>query len=197
LRREGGKARVLQGAFACLLPLALAACEGTSLLKTESLKLAVTPANIATNFSSAHTEGTVEIYSRVARGAKACWFGTGKPLEASHVFEGKLEPESEGGAAEVAVHIRTSDQPNPRGGKVFIVSITKEGEGTSLVTESRRLPDALANSLRADVAKWARTGSVECGALAMPENQVAAGAPPLPERKPAVKRAKGKAKGKK
>jgi len=187
----------MRAALACLLPLALMGCEGTNLLKTESLKLAVTPANLATNFSSTHTEGTPEIYSRVARGAKTCWFGTGKPLEASHVFEGKLEPESEGGEAEVAVHIRTPDQPSPRGGKVFIVSITKEGEGSSLVTESRRLPDALANSLRADVAKWARTGSVECGVLAMSESRVAANAPPIPERKPALKRAKSKAKGKK
>ena len=198
MRREGRNAGVLQGAFACLLPLALAACEGTGLLKTESLRAAVTPTNLATNFSSTHTEGTIEIYSRVARGAKACWFGTGKPLEASHVFEGKLEPESEGGAAEVAVHIRTPDQPSPRGGKVFIVSITKEGDSTSLVTESRRLPDALANSLRAVVAKWARTGSVECGVLEA-ANPIAAAsiAQSLPERKPAVKKAKGKAKGKK
>jgi hypothetical protein len=188
---------VLQGAFSCLLLFALAACEGTSLLTTESLKLAVVPANFATNFSSVHTQGTGEIYSRVARGAKACWFGTGKPLEASYVFEGKLEPESEGGAAEVAVHIRTPDQPNPRGGKVFIVAITKDGASTSLVTESRRLPDALANTLRADVAKWARTGSVECGVLAMPDSPIAASALSLPERKPAVKRAKRKAKARK
>lgn len=187
----------MRAAFACLLPLALMGCEGTSLLKTDSLKLAVTPTNLATNFSSAHTEGTHEIYSRVARGAKSCWFGAGKPLEASHVFEGKLEPESEGGAAEVAVHIRTPDQPNPRGGKVFIVSITKEGEGSSLVTESRRLPDALANSMRADVAKWARTGSAECGVLAMPDSPIDASALSLPERKPVVKKAKSKAKARK
>jgi hypothetical protein len=108
-----------------------------------------------------------------------------------------LAPASEGGAGEVAVHLRTPDQPNPRGGKVFIVSIAKEGEGSSLLTDSRRVPETLAHSMRADVARWARTGSVECGVLAIPESQVASDAPPLPERKPVVKKAKGKAKGRK
>jgi len=173
----------------CLVAIALAACEGTSLLKTESLSASVALGN----YSSSHTEGTHEIYSRVARGAKACWFGVGKPLEKGHVFEGVLAPESDGGAAEVAVHVRTPDQPSPRGGKVFIVSITKEGEGASLVTENRRLPDALAQSMRGDVARWAKTGSAECGALDV-ANPISTSsiAPALPEKKPAVKKAKGK-----
>jgi len=176
------------GAFACLVAPLLAACEGTSVLKTASLSTSVALGN----YSSSHTEGTGEIYSRVARGAKACWFGPGKPLEETHVFEGKLDPESEGGAAEVAVHIRTPDQPNPRGGKVFVVSIKKEGEGSSLVTENRRLPEPLADAMRTDVARWAKTGSVECSVLAGPESQTAANAPPLPERKPAAKKAKAR-----
>jgi hypothetical protein len=192
LGRAIWQARALRGAL-LLTPFALAACEGTSLLKTESLKAVVTPTNYASNFSSVHSEGTPEIYSRVARGAKACWFGPGRPLEKTHVFEGKLEPESEGGAAEVAAHIRTPDQPNPRGGKVFIVTMTKQGDGTNLVTESRRLSDELANAMRADVARWAKTGSVECSELeAANPIATASTAPPLPERKPIVKKAKGK-----
>lgn len=180
---------MMLGAFACLVPPLLAACEGTSVLKTASL-----PTSVALgNYSSSHTEATPEIYSRVARGAKACWFGPGKPLEESHVFEGKLDPESEGGAAEVAVHIRTPDQPSPRGGKVFIVTITKEGEGSSLVSENRRLPEPLAHAMRSDVARWAKTGSIECSVLE-PGSQTAANTPPLPERKPAMKRAKARKK---
>lgn len=183
---------MLRGAFACVVSLGLLGCEGTSVLKTASLPTSVSLGN----YSSSHSEGTHEIYSRVARGAKACWFGPGKPLEKTHVFEGELAPESEGGAAEVAVHIRTPDQPSPRGGKVFIVSITREGGGSSLVTEHRRISETLAHAMRADVARWAKSGSVECSALALPESQVAAGdAPPLPERKPVAK--KTKAKGKK
>ncbi len=185
----------LKGALACLAVLVLAGCEGTSVLKTEALTAAVTPANYASNFSSVHSEGTHEIYSRVARGAKACWFGPGKPLEQTHVFEGKLEPESEGGGGEVAAHIRTPDQPSPRGGKVFIVTMTREGGGTSLVTEARRLPDGLANAMRADVARWAKTGSVECSELEVANPiSTASISPALPERKPAVKKEKGKKK---
>jgi hypothetical protein len=171
--------------------LALAGCEGTSLLKTESLATSVAIGN----YSSSHTEATHEIYSRVARGAKACWFGTGKPLESGYVFEGALAPESDGGAAEVAIHVRTPDQPSPRGGKVFIVSITREGEGASLVTENRRMPDTLAHAMRTDVARWAKTGSVECSALEVASPiSTASVASALPERKPAVKKAKGKTK---
>ena len=187
---------MLRGALACLAVLAFAGCEGTSLLKTESLTAAIAPTNIASNFSSVHTERTPEIYSRVARGAKACWFGPGKPLEKAYVFEGALAPDSEGGVGEVAAHIRTPDQPSPRGGKVFIVTITREGDGTSLVTEARRIPDALANAMRADVARWAKTGSIECGTLEVADPITTSSiAQSLPERKP-VKKAKAKAKKK-
>lgn len=179
-----------QGALVCLASLAVAGCEGTGVLKTASLPTSVSLGN----YSSSHAEATSEIYSRVARGAKACWFGPGKPLEKAYVFEGELAPDSEGGAAEVAVHVRTPDQPNPRGGKVFIVSITREGDGSSLVTESRRIPETLAHAMRADVARWARSGIVDCSELALSEGQLAANAPPLPERKPAVKKAKAKGK---
>ncbi len=187
----------MQGALACLGLIALAGCEGTSVLKTESLQPAVSlPASVAMgNYTSTHSEPTHEIYSRVARGAKACWFGIGKPLEKSYVFEGQLAPESDGGAAEVAVHIRTPDQPSPRGGKVFIVSITREGGGSSLAAENRRIPDTLASTMRADVARWAKTGSVECGELevANPISTASIGSA-LPERKPTLKKAKGKKK---
>lgn len=182
-------------ALACLGLAVLAGCEGTSVLKTESLQTSVTSVSLG-NYSSSHSEATHEIYMRVARGAKACWFGAGRPLENSYLFEGELASASDGGAAEVAVHIRTPDQPSPRGGKVFIVSITREGEGSSLVTENRRIPDALAHAMRSDVARWAKTGSVECSELEVANPiSTASIVSALPERKPAAK--KSKAKGKK
>lgn len=172
----------------CLALLVLAGCGSTTeILKTASVAaLPKLPAAApVTSVSSTHSEGTHEIYSRVARGAKACWFGPGKPLVKNYVFEGEVAPEAEGGAAEVAVHIRTPDQPSPRGGKVFIATITKVADGSSLVTESRRIPDTMAASMSADVARWTKTDSVECGDLVLPENVSVANAPPLPERKPA------------
>jgi hypothetical protein len=182
-----------------LVAVALGGCGGTDLLKTSSLSalpdLPKLPASIAiTPHSSSHGESTHEIYSRVARGAKTCWFGPGKPLVKGYVFDGEAASDADGGAAEVAVHVRTPDQPNPRGGKVFIVSITKVADGSKLEMESRRLSDVMAEQMRANVAKWAKTGSVECGPLTVPGEEVAANAPPLPERKPVVKKAKGKGK---
>jgi hypothetical protein len=186
----------------CLAALTLAGCGGTDLLNTSSLPTLPTlpdlpklPAAIAiTGHSSSHSENTHEIYSRVARGAKTCWFGPGKPLVKGYVFEGEAASEADGGAAEVAVHVRTPDQPNPRGGKVFIVSITKVADGSKLEMESRRIPDQMAEQMRANVARWAKSGTVECSPVTVPGAEVAANTPPLPERKPAVKKTKSKAK---
>lgn len=183
-------------AAGCLVVLILAGCSGTELLDTSSLpKLPTLPAAVAiTGHSSSHTESTHEVYSRVARGAKTCWFGPGKPLVKGYVFDGEAASDADGGAAEVSVHVRTPDQPNPRGGKVFIVGIAKVADGAKLEMESRRIPDVMAEQMRADVARWAKSGSVECGPLTVPGAEVASNAPPLPERKPAAKKAKAKAK---
>jgi hypothetical protein len=190
-------ARPAWAAAGCLVALMLAGCGSTELLKTASLaKLPSLPTSIAiTAHSSNHSENTHEIYSRVARGAKTCWFGPGKPLVKAYVFDGEAASDADGGAAEVAVHVRTPDQPNPRGGKVFIVGITKVADGSKIEMESRRISDIMAEQLRADVARWAKTGSVECGPLTVPGAEVASGVPPLPERKPVVKRTKSKGRG--
>ena len=186
-----GSARIWSAAVVCLMSLVLGGCEGTGVLKTASLSSLPTLPTI-TAHSSNHSESTHEIYSRVARGAKTCWFGPGKPLVKGYVFDGEAASDADGGAAEVAVHVRTPDQPNPRGGKVFIVSITKVADSSKLEMESRRIPDGMAEQLRADVARWAKTGSVECGIVTVAGAEVAANTVPLPERKPAVKKTKGK-----
>jgi hypothetical protein len=190
--REGaGPTRIVSAAVVCAIAFLLGACEGTGILKTASLQSLPTLPTI-TAHSSNHSENTHEIYSRVARGAKTCWFGPGKPLAAGYVFDGEAASDVDGGAAEVAVHVRAPDQPNPRGGKVFIVSLTKVADGSKLEMESRRIPDGMAEQLRADVTRWAKTGSVECGTVTVPGAEVAANTIPLPERKPAVKKTKGK-----
>lgn len=191
-----GPARIGSAVIVCAIALVLGACEGTGVLKTASLSNLPTLPTVAA-YSSNHSESTHEIYSRVARGAKTCWFGPGKPLVKGYVFDGEAASDVDGGAAEVAVHVRTPDQPNPRGGKVFIVSITKVADRSKLEMESRRIPDTMAEQLRADVARWAKTGSVECGTVTVPGAEVAANTPPLPERKPAVKKTKTKSKSKK
>jgi hypothetical protein len=179
-------------AVACLVPLALAACgNATELLNTASVpplpSLPSLPQSIAvTPHTSSHSESTHEIYARVARGAKTCWFGPGKPLVKNYAFDGEAASEADGGAAEVSVHVRAPEQPNARGGKVFVVKITKEADGSKLEMENRRIPETMAEQMRADVAKWAKTGSIECGVVTVPGTEVAASVP-LPERKPAMK----------
>ena len=184
---------------ACILPLALGACGNASeLLNTASVpslgSMPSLPKSIAvTPYTSSHGEGTHEIYARVARGAKTCWFGPGKPLVKGYAFDGEAAAEADGGAAEVSVHVRAQDQPNGRGGKVFVIRIAKEADGAKLEMENRRIPEAMAEQMRADVAKWAKTGEVECGAVTVPGTEVAASVP-LPQRKPELKKAKPKYK---
>ncbi len=187
---------------ACLVPLALGACGSTTeLLNTASVpalpSLPSLPKAVAvTPHTSSHGESTHEIYARVARGAKTCWFGPGKPLVKGYAFDGEAASEADGGAAEVSVHVRAPDQPNARGGKVFVVTVAKEADGSKLEMENRRIPEAMAEQMRADVARWAKTGEVECSAVTVPGTEVAATVP-LPERKPAVKAATTKGKKKK
>ncbi len=188
-------------AVACIAALALGACGNASeLLNTSAVpslpSLPDLPKSVAiTPHTSSHSESTHEIYTRVARGAKTCWFGPGKPLVKGYAFDGEASPDADGGAATVAIHVRVPDQPNARGGRVFVVSIAKEASGAKLEMENRRIPEAMAEQMRADVARWAKTGAVECSAVTVPGTEVAASVP-LPERKPAPPKTKVKTRKK-
>src|SRR5262245_21761566 len=46
------------------------------------------------------------IYTLVARGIHACWFGAGGPLSNSHVFRAEAQSPTKGGQAEIMIHER-------------------------------------------------------------------------------------------
>ena len=62
---------------------------------------------------------SAEIYSRIARGANACWFGPRGRLGATHILHADVAPSMNGGAVEMVVHERATDQPKPWGYKSF------------------------------------------------------------------------------
>jgi hypothetical protein len=104
-----------------------------------------------------------EVYSRVARGAMACWFGTAGPLKADYVYHAEAEPAGLGGKAEILIHERDRTKDTQKGEKAFRIGIAKDGEATSLVVENVKLPEPLAKSMEAHVRRWG-SGSIGCAA---------------------------------
>jgi hypothetical protein len=104
-----------------------------------------------------------QVYSRLARGAMACWFGHSGPLKADYVYHAQAEPASHGGKAQIVIHERDRQSENPRGLRAFRVSITPEGETASVSIENLNLPEPLASSMRHDVRRWA-AGGIGCTA---------------------------------
>lgn len=109
-----------------------------------------------------------DVYTRIARGAMACWFGADGALKGSHIFHAEVDPPSRGGAAEVAVHRIEPDQPTPWGRRVFRVRLDPVDEATAIAIESTAMPGDVAGRMRADVFQWA-AGKPACSTRESPE----------------------------
>ena len=137
----------------------------------------------------------IELYSRIGRGAVACWFGANGPLKLSYIYHADAEPPSRGGKAEIIIHQREPGQPNPRGAKAYWVAIEPSGETATLQTENLKMPDAMGKGMTEDVERWSK-GETACSSAA----SVAAWTPKAPEpaasasNPGAVKATKAKAK---
>jgi hypothetical protein len=112
---------------------------------------------------------SAEIYSRIARGANACWFGARGRIRSTHILHADVAPSMTGGAVEIVVHERAVDQPKPWGYKAFRISLAESpgltgasGEGgTTISVENARMSDPEASRMRAEVYQWA-TGTEGC-----------------------------------
>lgn len=109
---------------------------------------------------------SAEVYSRIARGANACWFGPRGRFGRTHILHADAAPSMNGGGVEMVVHERAADQPKPWGYKAFRVVLTESagmdgspgGGGTSIEVENTRMPEAEAQRMRAEVFMWASAG---------------------------------------
>lgn len=106
---------------------------------------------------------SAEVYSRIARGANACWFGPRGRHSTSHILHADATPSMNGGGVEIVVHERAADQPKPWGYKAYRVLLnesagmdgTPGAGGTNIAVENSRMPDAEAQRMRAEVYQWA------------------------------------------
>lgn len=148
------KSRVLQLMVYMGLAGALAGCETTSLV----------PATLGAAPATVHSEPPVEIYSRIARSALTCWFGSQGSLKKTHIFHADVAPEALGGGAEIVVHERDNAAENPRSFKAYIVVIAPAAGGSSLTAQNLRMPLDVAKEMHADVVRWAK-GKPDCGTV--------------------------------
>lgn len=131
-----------------------------------------------------------DVYTRIARGAMTCWFGTAGPLRDAYIFQAEAEPASRGGRSKIVVRVRDREAASPRGLKAFSVTITPEKETVEIAVVNHKLPEPLGKTLEADVRRWS-VGEVGCqgtGTWAEPD---------APDKPPAAGPAKPKAVAKK
>lgn len=102
-----------------------------------------------------------EVYTRVARGALTCWFGTNGPLKGTHIFNADAEPPHKGGRAEIIIHERDLQAPSPRGLKAYRIQIAPDGERTTIAVENLKLAKPLGEVMEQDVRRWG-TGEIGC-----------------------------------
>ena len=153
-----------------LVAVAGAGCGESAAVLLETASLAVSPS------STVHPEQPVEVYSRVARGALACWFGPSGSLKRTHIFHADVQPESKGGEAEIVLHERDSTAVSPRALRAYRIVIVRAASGSRMVSENLRLADALARDLQADAHRWA-TGKEGCSVVGVGGWSAAVGPP--------------------
>ena len=132
----------------------------------------------------ASPEAPTATYIRIARGAKACWFAPGRPLNGTYVFAGEVQPPSKGGDAAIVIYERADD--GRRGLKAFNVSMTPSGEGTAVGRSNSRIPEPFATRMLSDVDRWVE-GATGCAEEAGDWTPVDPAAEPA---KPAAKKKK-------
>jgi hypothetical protein len=162
-------------ALACGLAAALSGCGGSE-LSTSTLSLPkidlLEPAD--------KVVGTpIEVYTRIARGALACWFGASGPLKGTHIYHADAEPR--GGRSEIVIFERDPTAASPRTLKAFRVQIAPEAEQVLVASENLKLPEALATAMKADVKRWS-VGAIGCSET---PSLPAGWAPQAPEAAPA------------
>lgn len=100
--------------------------------------------------------GTVtDVYARIARGSRGCWFGPDGVLDERYIFHADVAPESRGGMGEISIHERERELDTPWGRRAFRVQLTPAGASTSIEVENLRMPDDIASRMRGDLLHWA------------------------------------------
>lgn len=107
-----------------------------------------------------------EVYVVIARQAKACWFAPPAPLQQGFVFTADVSPDRRGGAAVITIFEHNTGQHKganaERGQVAYQITLSPNGDQTSIGTENSRIPDDFAQRMKSDVERWA-AGETSCG----------------------------------
>jgi hypothetical protein len=132
---------------------ALAACSTATLPTLPKLEMPVV----------AYKEEPSEIYSRIARGAMACWFSPNGPLKQNYAFHADVAPPSDNAGAEIVIHERDRAAPSPLSLRAYKITISRKPEGTAVAEQNFKLPESLAAMMAQDVRRWAGD-NLDCSA---------------------------------
>lgn len=104
---------------------------------------------------------SADIYTRVARGALACWFGANGALKNGYFYHSEAEPPSRGGASRIVVRVKEGMGPSVKGVRAFSVAIRPNGESAEIEVVNHKLSETLGAELKGDVDRWT-AGEVGC-----------------------------------
>lgn len=192
---EPGTARRPIAGIGALLGVLCSGCAGGAsipVLPAPGATGSLAAAAVAVVGEAAHQpQRSAEVYSRIARGANACWFGPRGRLSTTHILHADAAPSLNGGRVEIIVHERAVDQPTPWGPRSFRIELaesagmdgTPGAGGTAIAIENLRFADAVAGQMRAEVLQWA-AGSEGCKSDPVLDKQPVETAPPRPEPAP-------------
>jgi hypothetical protein len=103
----------------------------------------------------------VAIYTLVARGIHACWFGAGGPLRNTHVFRAEARSQTKGGEAEITIHERDMAQADQRGQQAVRISFENAAGLVRVGVAVVKVPPGYGEPMARDVGAWAK-GQAGC-----------------------------------
>lgn len=149
------------------LALLAGACASNGLpsLATSTAQIETSAAGTADRVSEAYETATTvtgdptSLYTLVARGIHACWFGAGGPLGSTHVFRAEAQSPSKGGQAEIIIHERDVGLTDQRGPQALRIAFESNGGVVRVATKVLKVPPGYGEPMTRDVETWAKGGS--------------------------------------
>jgi hypothetical protein len=99
------------------------------------------------------------LYTLVARGIHACWFGAGGPLANTHVFRAEADSPTKGGQAEIIIHERDVALTDQRGPQALRIAFENNGGVVRVATRVLKVAPGYGEPMTRDVETWAKGGS--------------------------------------
>ena len=98
----------------------------------------------------------IAVYTLVARGIHACWFGAGGPLRNTHVFRAEAQSQTKGGEAEIIIHERDMAQGDQRGQQAARISFENAAGLVRVGIAVTKVPPGYGEPMTRDVEAWAK-----------------------------------------